>query len=180
MDHQGGRGPAPGVHFETQADGSPWPVVDATAISKALTPVAKAVKLPAVSASYLKARNGKVVGVTPDKPGHKLDPAAMTTAIAKLVEDRAGFVTAANVKVRLAPVAPKLTTEQASRTAPVMQHPGDVDDVVTRSATATSSGRTSGSQAQLIDGTVMRPGQTSNGGTRSGRSPPARGFGPGS
>ena len=153
-------------------------MVDATAISKALTPVAKAVKLPAVSASYLKASNGKVVGVTPDKPGHALDPAAMATAIAKLVEDRAGWVTAANVKVRLDPVAPKLTTEQASRTAPVMQILGTwktwfpVND-------HNFFGANIWIPAKIIDGTVLRPGQRFEWWSAVGPVTPSRGFGPG-
>ena len=110
------------IHFETQADGSPWPVVDATAISKALTAVAKDVKVPAGLRllSQGPQRQGRRASL-PAKPGHKLDPAAMTAAIAKVVEARAGYVQGANVKVRLAPVAPKLTTEQASKAAPVMQ-----------------------------------------------------------
>ena len=166
------------IHFETQADGSPWPVVDATAIAKALTPVAKAVKLPAVSASYLKARNGKVVGVTPDKPGHALDSAAMAAAIAKVVEDRAGWVDGANVKVRLTPVAPKLTTEQASRTAPVMQILGTwktwfpVND-------HNFFGANIWIPARIIDGTVLRPGQRFEWWSAVGPVNPSRGFGPG-
>ena len=166
------------IHFETQADGSPWPVVDATAIAKALTPVAKAVKLPAVSASYLKARNGKVVGVTPDKPGHALDSAAMAAAIAKVVEDRAGWVDGANVKVRLTPVAPKLTTEQASRTAPVMQILGTwktwfpVND-------HNFFGANIWIPAKIIDGTVLRPGQRFEWWSAVGPVSPSRGFGPG-
>ena len=166
------------IHFETQADGSPWPVVDPTAISKALTDVAKAVKVPAVSASYLKARNGKVVGVTPDKPGHKLDSAAMATAIAKVVQDRAGWVKGANVKVRLAPVAPKLTTEEAARTAPVMQVLGTwktwfpVND-------HNFFGANIWIPAKIIDGTVLRPGQKFEWWSAVGPVTPSRGFGPG-
>jgi vancomycin resistance protein YoaR len=166
------------IHFETQADGSPWPVVDATAISKALADVAKAVKVPAVSATYLKARNGKIVGVTPDKPGHKLDSAAMATQIAKVVQDRAGWIKGSNVKVRLAPVAPKLTTEQASRTAPVMQILGTwktwfpVND-------HNFFGANIWIPAKIINGTVLRPGQRFEWWSAIGPVTPSRGFGPG-
>src|SRR4029079_4142714 len=132
--------------------------VDGTAIAKARADVAKAVKVPAVSAAYLKARNGKIVGVTPDKPGHKLDSAAMATEIAKVVQDRAGWKKGANVKVRLAPVAPKLTTEQAAKTAPVMQVLGTwktwcpVND-------HNFFGANIWIPARIINGTVLRPGQ---------------------
>jgi vancomycin resistance protein YoaR len=166
------------IHFETQSDGSPWPVVDQAAIGKALAPVAKAVKIPAVSASYLKARNGKVVGVTPDKPGRKLDAVATTAAIAKVVADRAGWVNGANVKARLAPVAPKLTTEQAAKTAPVMQMLGTwktwfpVND-------HNFFGANIWIPAKIIDGTVLRPGQRFEWWSAVGPVTPSRGFGPG-
>ena len=166
------------IHIETQADGSPWPVVDRTAISKALADVAKAVKVPAVSAGYLKASNGKVVGVTPDRPGRKLDSAAVSAEIAKVVEARAGWVKGANVKVRLAPVAPKLTTEQAARTAPVMQILGTwktwfpVND-------HNFFGANIWIPARIIDGTVLRPGQRFEWWSALGPVTPSRGFGPG-
>ena len=166
------------IHFETQADGSLWPVADRAAIAKALTAIAKAVKVPAISASYLKARNGKIVGVTPDKPGRKLDAVAMTTAIQKVLADRAGWVKTANVKVRLAPVAPKLTTEEAAKTAPVMQVLGTwktwfpVND-------HNFFGANIWIPAKIIDGTVLRPGQKFEWWSAVGPVTPSRGFGPG-
>ena len=90
VDHQGGRRPVldpfrdPGGRVALAGGGRDRDLEGPDARRQG-------VKLPAVSASYLKASNGKVVGVTPDKPGHKLDPAAMTAAIAKVVEDRAGW-----------------------------------------------------------------------------------------
>ena len=164
------------IHFETRADGSPWPVVDATAIAKALTPVAKAVKLPAVSASYLKARNGKVVGVTPDKPGHALDSAAMAAAIAKVVEDRAGWVDGANVKVRLTPVAPKLTTEQASRTAPGHGDPRHLEDVVPDERAQLLRGEHLASRPRSSTAPCSSPGQRFEWWSALGPVNPARGL----
>ena len=166
------------IQFGTQADGSPWPVVDRTAIAKALTNVAKAVKIPAVSASYLKARNGKIVGVTPDKPGRKLDPVATSAAIMQVLDGRAGGAKVPSVKVKLAAVAPKLTTEQAAKTAPVMQILGTwktwfpVND-------HNFFGANIWIPAKIIDGTVLRPGQKFEWWSAVGPVTPSRGFGPG-
>ncbi len=166
------------IHFETQADGSVWPVADRAMIAKALAAVAKGVKVAAISASYLKARNGKVVGVTPDKPGRKLDSVAMTTAIQQVLADRAGYAKVTNVKAQLASVAPKLTTEEAARTAPVMQVLGSwktwfpVND-------HNFFGANIWIPARIIDGTVLRPGQKFEWWSAVGPVTPSRGFGPG-
>ncbi len=140
--------------------------------------VAKAVKIPAVSASYLKARNGKIVGVTPDKPGRKLDPWRPRPPSAKVLDDRAGGAKVPNVKVKLAAVAPKLTTEQAAKTAPVMQILGTwktwfpVND-------HNFFGANIWIPAKIIDGTVLRPGQKFEWWSAVGPVTPSRGFGPG-
>ena len=73
------------IRFAPAAGGTVVPVLDESAIPANLSRPAKAVKKPAKSAEYLRARSGKIVGVVASSAGRKLDkPATVAAIIAEL------------------------------------------------------------------------------------------------
>ena len=101
--------------------------------------------------------------------GRKLDVAATATAIAEAIKGRASGAPAAPVEVKVASVAPKFTTAQATKRAPLMEPLGTWKTwfpVSERNYFGANIWR----PAEIIDGTVLYPGQRSTGGARSGRS----------
>ena len=108
------------VSFKSSADGSVQAVIDEAVIPTALKTIAKAVLREPVSARYLVGKNGVTVGATASKDGRRLDEAGSAAAIAKALEGRAQGAPVAPVPVALIAVAPKLTTEEARKVAPLM------------------------------------------------------------
>lgn len=166
------------LSFDTTADGSFQPVVDQAAVPDALTAVAKAVEVKAVSASYLVAKSGSTVGVTASKDGRQLDRPATSAAIAQALADRGSGAAPAVIPISVTVLKPDLTTEEAQKVAPLM--------------TRLSSWKTwfpIGERnywganiwlpAQIINGTVLQPGQTFEWFRALGPITSARGFGPG-
>ncbi|HEY5629273.1 MAG TPA: VanW family protein, partial [Candidatus Limnocylindrales bacterium] len=164
--------------FATADDGSIRPTVDTTKIPASLTNAAKAVLKPATSAVFLRAKSGKIVGVAASADGRKLDVGATSQRIADAVLGRMFGGTAAPVKVATAPQPPKLTTEQAKLKAPVLTLLGTwttwfpIND-------HNFFGANIWIPAQLINGTMLAPGQTFDWWNAIGDVSPARGFGPG-
>jgi vancomycin resistance protein YoaR len=167
------------IGFETTADGSPWPVVDESAIPASLKKVAKALKRSPASATYLKTRGGKIVGVVAASDGRRLDKAATATAIAETLAQRAMGATVASVKAQVEKVPPKLSTAEAlKKGAPLMQRLGSWKTwfpVGERNF----NGANIWLPAKIIDGTVLMPGQRFEWWRALGPVTPARGFGPG-
>lgn len=166
------------IGFETGADGVPRPTIDQRAIPGALKAVARAVQVAPVSAAYLKNRAGKVVGVAPSKNGRRLDTKATAAAVADALTARGLGAAPAAVKVKLSSVAPKLTTGQASAHGPLMAMLGSWKTWFPVSD-RNFFGANIWLPAKIIDGTVLRPGQTFEWWSALGPVTPARGFGPG-
>jgi vancomycin resistance protein YoaR len=166
------------IHFEPGVDGTVVAVIDEAGIPAALAKVAKAVKKPARSAQYLVARSGRIVGVVARSLGRRLDKPKTVDAIAAELAARAGGRAPAKVKVKTAPVAPKLATDEAARKAPVMSLLGSWKTWFPISD-RNYFGANIWVPAKLINGTVLKPGQTFDWWNAIWPVTPARGFGPG-
>ena len=164
--------------FVYQADGSIAAVADGAKIEKALAKVAKAVKRDPVSATFLGGKGSKAIGVAPSRDGRKLDPGATAASIARLLAARGHWIEPAPVRAVVAKVEPKLTTEEAARTAPVMTRLGTWKTWFPVSE-RNYFGANIWLPAKIIDGTVLRPGQTFEWWRALGPVTSSRGFGPG-
>jgi len=112
------------ISFAATSDGRYAPVVAQDAATPALTALAKKVDHGATDASFLIGRTNTVVGVVAGKDGRKVDVAATSPLVAQAVLARAAEGAATEpptVALVLTTVAPKLTTEQAQKAAPLMQ-----------------------------------------------------------
>ena len=166
------------IRFETRADGVPWPSVDEAAIAASLTKVSKGVRLAPVSATFLKAGRGRIVGVVAAKDGRQLDVAATAAGIAEALTARAMGAAAASVPVATIKIPPKFSTADALVKGPLMVRLGTwktwfpVDE---RNYFGANIWR----PAEIIDGTVLYPGQRFEWWSALGPISTARGFGPG-
>lgn len=164
--------------FAYGRDGSVYPVMDAKGITGALAPVAKAVSVKPGSAQFLTSKSGKVVGVAASRDGRRLDDTATTAAIQLELADRGRGVPAGPVALATAVVEPQLTTEEATRSAPLMALLGSWKTWFPISE-RNYWGANIWLPAQIINGTVLLPGQTFEWWRAVGTPTPARGFGPG-
>ena len=165
-------------HLEPRADGSAVPVIETAAIPAALKPVAKAVKKKAASATFLKSKRGRIFGVVPGKDGRALDTDGMVERITAELEGRTNGDLAAPVTVVTMKVPPALTTEEATATAPLMTRLGTWTTwfpISERNFFGANIWR----PAQIISGTVLKPGQRFEWWSAIGPVTAARGFGPG-
>ena len=166
------------IVFTTAPDGTVQPGVNVTKIPPWLKGIAKTVRKPATSAVFLRANTGQIVGVAASADGAQLDAGATAQRIADGLMARIATGVAAPVKVALAPVPPKLTTEQATLKAPVMSLLGTWTTWFPISD-HNYYGANIWIPAQIINGTVLAPGQTFDWWNAIGDVTPARGFGPG-
>jgi vancomycin resistance protein YoaR len=164
--------------FATAADGSIQTTVDVTKIPAALKAAAKAIARPATSAVFLRAKSGKIFGVAASSDGRKLDVATTSQRIADALLARLATDPTPKVKAATASVTPKLTTEQAKQKAPVLTLLGSWTTWFPISD-HNYYGANIWLPAQIINGTVLGPGQTFDWWNAVGPVTPARGFGPG-
>ena len=167
------------LRFDTAPDGSISTVIDETKIPAVFAKaIAKAVRKDPSSAQFLVSRSGKTVGVVASSTGRKLDAAATTRAVVAALNVRAAGGTPDPVKIRTAVVLPKLGTDEAAMKAPVMSLLGSW-----RTWFPISDRNFNGANiwvpAKLINGTVLKPGQTFDWWDAIWPVTPARGFGPG-
>ena len=178
----GGRWKIPGatvrswITFATTADGSLQPVIDETAIPKALKEPRKDVARTPVSAQYLRSKSGAIFGVIPGSDGRKLATKATAAAILAELERRASGEAPKAVKVVIARQAPKLTTEAATKKAPLMTRLGSWQTYFPISE-RNYFGANIWLPAQIINGTVLKPGQRFEWWSGLGPVTTARGFG---
>ena len=164
------------VRFDYSDDGSIATRIDDAAIPAALEIVAKAVVQKPVSASFLIGKDGAKVGVTAARDGQRLDATGTATAIARALASRAQGAPPVPVPAALVAVAPKMTTEEAEKVAPLM---------VRLSSWKTwfpigernHWGANIWLPARFINGTVLAPGQTFEWFRAVGPITTARGFG---
>lgn len=154
------------------------PIIDPQLVVGSLRNVAKSVARKPVSASYLRSKSGKIVGVAASGNGQSLDAAG---TVSRIISELAGRLTgtkAAAVKVTTLPVAPEFTTAEAQKKAPLMSILGTwttwfpIGD-------HNFWGANIWIPAGIIDGTVLAPGQTFDWWATVGDVSTSRGFGPG-
>ena len=166
------------VTFTSRTDGSVGPAIDPSTIEASLTKAAKAVAKKPVSATFLKSRRGKVVGVARSHDGRRLDMEATVARIAAELAARGTGSPPEEVAVVVAKVAPKINTEEAQKTAPLMVKLGGWTTYFPISD-RNYFGANIWRPAELINGTVLAPGQTFDWWRAIWPVTPARGFGPG-
>jgi vancomycin resistance protein YoaR len=140
-------------------DGEYRPVIDRTKIPSALKTISKAVARPVRNAEFLRDKRGRIVGSKADRAGRKLDVKASVEAIAKALEARATNATPRAVKLAVATIAPKRTTEEAAKTAPLMVMVGGW---TTRYSSSAHNGFSANISVptHYLNGTVVAPGAT--------------------
>ncbi len=148
------------ISFGSWPDGSYGPLVDTVKIEAAIKALSVKVDQAAVSASFYTSKGGGIVGVKPAKVGRKLDVPGTVSAVQALLVARAGAGKdpSAGIVPALAIVQPQLTTEQASKAAPLMK-------AISSWTTYYQSGPHNGYGANIsipamaINGTVLAPGE---------------------
>jgi vancomycin resistance protein YoaR len=166
------------VAFEEGAEGAVRPIVLRERIAPALAKIAKKVKKAPVSATFLVAKSGRIVGIAAGRNGRRLDTAATVDAIvAELAHRRSGDAPTP-VKVVTAAVEPKLTTAEAEKIAPRMTRLGAW---TTRFEISERNyyGQNIWLPARYINGTLLAPGQRLEWFRAVGPIVPSRGFGSG-
>jgi vancomycin resistance protein YoaR len=166
------------IRFEPATGGRISVVVDRSQIPANFKKAAKAVKKPAQDAQYLRARNGTIVGVIASSAGRKLDRSATVSRVIKELRARADGAAPAKVRVAVATVAPRVGTEEAARKAPVLTLLGSWQTWFPISE-RNYNGANIWVPASLINGTVLKPGQSFDWWDAIWPVTPARGFGPG-
>jgi vancomycin resistance protein YoaR len=164
------------ITFHTEADGTVRPVIDMAAIRDALKPTRREVARPPVSAEYLRSKAGTIVGVKAAQDGRKLDTKATRASIVTELERRSAGQEPAPVKVALVTVPPQLTTKEATKKAPLMTRLGSWQTYFPISE-RNYFGANIWLPAQIIDGTVLKPGQRFEWWGALGPVTTARGFG---
>jgi vancomycin resistance protein YoaR len=166
------------VSFAANPDGSVAPVIDPTHIAETLKKPVKFVLRPAIAAAYLRNRAGRIVGVVASKDGRALDVDATVARIVGELERRSGGAPGNRVGVAISGLAPALTTNVAARHAPVMKNLGGWTTYFPISE-RNFFGANIWRPAQLINGTVLMPGQRFDWWDAIWPVSTARGFGPG-
>jgi vancomycin resistance protein YoaR len=178
----GGRWKIPGakvrswISFGVAADGSLQPVVDETAIPKALKKAKKDIARKPISAQYLRSKSGAIFGVVAGRDGRKLDVDATAAAVVAELERRAIGQEAANVKPVVVKRSPELTTAEATKKAPLMTRLGSWQTYFPISE-RNYFGANIWLPAQIINGTVLKPGQRFEWWSALGPVTTSRGFG---
>jgi vancomycin resistance protein YoaR len=142
------------------SDGSYGPTLDMKAIRKSLKPLVTEIARPARDAQFLIGKGGQIAGVTASVTGRSLDVNATAADVAESVARRGlgGRPIIEPVRAALILKQPKLTTEVAQRSAPLMRR-------ISSWTTYYVSGPHNGYGANIsipaltISGTVVAPGQ---------------------
>jgi len=136
------------------------PVVAMNRVPEALKGVAKDVKRNPTEARFVRTRSGQVFGVTASHLGRALDVDATASGVVAALTARAqsssGNVPA--VKVKTMAVAPSLTTDEATRKAPLLLKVGSWTTYYQSSAHNGFSANIT-IPARHLDGMVIAPGQ---------------------
>jgi vancomycin resistance protein YoaR len=164
------------ITFTTLPDGSVRPYIDATAIPDSLRKIKRVVDRKPLSAAYLRSKSGTIVGVQAGHNGRRLDLEATTAAIVAELEQRAAGGTAATVEAAIVRRDPKVTTAEATKRAPLMTRLG-LWQTYFPIGERNYFGANIWLPAQIIDGTVLRPGQRFEWWGALGPVTTARGFG---
>ncbi len=101
-------------------DGRIGPILDRSRLPAWLSPIRKSVARPVRDAEFLRDKRGRIVGSMADRAGAALDVQKTGNAIVRALQARAAGGAAADVKLAMTTIAPKVTAAQAAKTAPLM------------------------------------------------------------
>ena len=135
------------------------PTIDTAGVPAALKRVAKDLKRKPTEAIYLRTRSGHIFGVSASHLGRGVDKVATAQAVAAALAARGeGSPVDSPVTVKTMIVAPKLSTDEAKRKAPLMVKLGTW---TTRYQVAAHNGFSANITvpARRLDGVVVKPGQ---------------------
>jgi vancomycin resistance protein YoaR len=136
------------------------PAIDASKIPASLKAPKKAVARKPTEARYLRDRSGRIFGVSASSAGRALDvDATVEKIVAKLATRAEGHLADAPIKVKTVAVAPKLSTDEATRKAPLVSLLGSWTTYYQVSARNGFAANIT-VPARRLDGVVVRPGQT--------------------
>jgi vancomycin resistance protein YoaR len=138
-------------------NGTYRPVIDRTRIPAALRKIAKSVSRPVLDAEFLRDKHGHIVGSKADRAGRKLDMTASAQAIGDALEARFDAPTPGPVKLPVELIAPKRTTEEAAKTAPLMTMVGSWTTYY-QVAAHNGFGANITVPTRVLNGTVVAPG----------------------
>lgn len=165
------------IAFEATADGSYVPTVATATARAALGGLASKVTRLPVDAKYLTG-NGKVVGVLAAKSGSQLDVDGSLAAISAALSSYGGGPPGPSVALVVTSVAPKLSTDEAKQTAPLMTLVGSWTTHYVPSE-ANYWGKNISIPTSILDGYVVAPGAWFSFWDAIGEVTAAKGYGPG-
>lgn len=135
------------------------PVIDPADVAPALAPVRKDVLKKPREATYLKTRSGRIFGVRASASGRALDVEATSAAVLSALAARAAMQPPQEpVAITMTKVAPELTTDEATKSAPLLDRIGTWTTYYTSSAHNGFSANIT-IPARKLDGVVIQPGQ---------------------
>jgi vancomycin resistance protein YoaR len=136
------------------------PAIDASKIPASLKAPKKAVARKPTEARYLRDRSGRIFGVSASSAGQALDVnATVEKVVARLASRAAGHVADRPIKVKTMLVAPKLSTGEATKKAPLVSLLGSWTTYYQVSAHNGFAANIT-VPARRLDGVVVKPGQT--------------------
>jgi len=142
-----------------QTDEGYLPTIDPSPVADSLSKIRKAVIIKPREATFLRDRSGKILGVAASGAGQALDVQTTARAMVDALEARArGASSATKVPLAMAAVAPKFNTNEALKTAPLMEMVGSW---TTRYQVSPHNGNSANITvpARRLNGVVVRPGQ---------------------
>ena len=139
-------------------DGQYRPVINRSLIPQMFTTIGKRVAKPVKDAAFLRDKRGRIVGAMADSAGRKLDVEATTDRVVAALEARVRGTKTTSIKLSLAAVLPKRTTEDVTKTAPLMVMVGSW---TTRYQVSAHNGMGANITVptRRLNGTVVQPGQ---------------------
>jgi vancomycin resistance protein YoaR len=148
------------ITFAMMADGGFSPIISRAGLEAGLADITAEVARTAVVASFLVGSGDTVVGVTKATNGRVLDVPGTVKTLAELVEQRAKGLTVSQVPISATIIEPQLTTEEATKTAPLMEPLGKGWTTYFPIGIKNGQGKNIWIPARDIDGYVVLPGAT--------------------
>ena len=135
------------------------PQIDTAGVPAAFKKVAKFVKRAPTEARFIRTRSGAIFGVSASHLGRALDVEATTKAVVATLMARAdGKAADKPIKVKTMEVAPALTTDEATKKAPLLVKVGSWTTYYQVSAHNGFAANIT-IPARRLDGLVVKPGQ---------------------
>jgi vancomycin resistance protein YoaR len=139
------------------SNGTYGPRIDPAKVPPVLKNIAKSVARPVRDAEFLRDKHGRIVGSMADRAGKALDVEKSVQAILDGLSARAQAPDPTPIKLAIKTIAPKLTAEEAAKTAPLMVKVGSWTTYY-QVAAHNGFGANITVPARVLNGTVVQPG----------------------